>query len=88
MIAISYFWIPDHEFDMGIFDTQEEAKKWLITELVDNRYIREWYDDNTERYYETRAEIRECLEKETLEDIVKYSQIEGEIHIMMKTMKQ
>lgn len=39
MIAITYLWHVDRDMNMGLFETKEEAKAWLITELVDNRYI-------------------------------------------------
>lgn len=84
MIAISYYWLVDSEFDLGIFKTEEEAKEWLIKELVDNRYIREWYDDVEDKYFEARSDIRKCLEKCTLLEIVECSQIKGELEIIMK----
>lgn len=84
MIAISYFWIRDNEFDTEIFETEEEAKEWLIKELVDNRYINLWYDDVENKYFETRNDIRKCLEKYPLSEIVECSEIQGELHVIMK----
>lgn len=84
MIAITYLWVPDREFEMELFETKEEAKQWLITELVDHRYIYSWYDDKEDKYYESRYDIRECLEKCTLEEIIECSILPGELEIIIK----
>jgi len=84
MIAITYLWHEDRDMNMGLFETKEEAKAWLITELVDNRYIYDWYDDIEDKYFESRQEIRISLEKCTLEEIIEGSLNSGELSFIVK----
>lgn len=86
MIAISYFWLRDSFFDMEVFNTKEEAKQWLTDVLLNKNFIREWYDDIEDKYYEKHEDIRELFEKYTLEEIVEGAALDGELHIIMKEM--
>lgn len=80
MIAVAYINLKSFDgLQINMFETKEEAKQWLIDELIDNKILTNWMDDDGKIYIRP-DELKVALMKETLEDIIDGS-IDGELHI-------
>lgn len=69
MIAISYYNHRDCEgLILNVFSTEDEARAWLISSLVDTCIVDNWYDEDG--YYYTPEEIKVAFQKITLKEII------------------
>ncbi len=71
MIAIAYLNHRNCEgLTLKMFPTEEEAKTWIIDNMVDNGDIDNWYDDEEDCLYYEAEEIKNALRKCSLKEIV------------------
>lgn len=78
MIGISYYSDDrDTYYNMQLFDTKEEARLWLIDEVISNDIINYWFDGDKDDKgcncieYDEEEDIRNSMLNMELEKIIK-----------------
>jgi hypothetical protein len=89
MIAVSYIYYPDNVHQVNVFREEEDAKLWLIDELFQLGIMTSWTDivDGEEPVdYTEEEDIRKCLLRTELVEIIEGANCVGDIDIKVAIM--
>jgi hypothetical protein len=86
MFAISYFlWEFNNELKLKMFHKKEDARLWLIEELLQTSIMSNWSDEDGNIYTE-KEDIRRCLMGCSIEEIIEGVYFGGGITICFEYM--